>query len=194
MQQVSDHVDAVYLQQPPPRPLSPIMLVNLLGDHMFERPLRTVLHPLFVVSFVVLIMLLALRVQVAWIALPLGVVVGMLFFSGSRILRHVWEDVRLLRKGMIIRAHILKLRANHTLAGEINGALLDCAIPMAARRTYVGSIWLADGNEAQRLLRQGRLQVICLPQTPGTWRVIEPIQSDVRYDRVGPSVAIPPDA
>jgi hypothetical protein len=57
----------------------------------------------------------------------------------------------------------------------------------------VGSIWVADGIEAARLARQGRVEVICLPRTPGTWRLIEEIRSDVRYDRVGPMAQIPQD-
>ena len=75
--------------------------------------------------------------------------------------------------------------------GTIDGALLDCAIPVAPRRTYVGSIWLANGAEAQRLKHQGRVEVICLPRTPGTWRVIEDVKSDIRYDRMGAIQQIP---
>ena len=77
--------------------------------------------------------------------------------------------------------------------GEIDGALLACAIPVKPARTYVGSIWLADGHEALRLMHQGQLDVICLPRAPGTWRVIEPVQSQIRYDRVGPIPDIPRD-
>jgi len=85
------------------------------------------------------------------------------------------------------------MRPHRNVLGEIDGALLDCAIVVAPRRTYVGSIWVADGIEAARLARQGRVEVICLPRTPGTWRLIEEIRSDVRYDRVGPMAQIPQD-
>jgi len=30
-----------------------------------------------------------------------------------------------------------------------------------------------------------------LPRTPGTWRVIEPVRAEIRYDRQGPMQAIP---
>ncbi len=102
-----------------------------------------------------------------------------------------WDDLLLLRKGLRLRAHVLRMRPHRNVMGEIDGALLDCAIVVAPRRTYVGSIWIADGIEAARLARQGRVEVICLPRTPGTWRLIEEIRSDVRYDRVGPMTQIP---
>jgi len=80
---------------------------------------------------------------------------------------------------------VLRLRPHRSTSGAIDGAMLDCAIPIAPRRTYVGSIWLSNGAEAARLARQGRVEVICLPRTPGTWRVIEEVKSDIRYDRMG---------
>jgi hypothetical protein len=117
-----------------------------------------------------------------------------------RLLMNVWitwrrarEDLALLREGLTIRAHVLGLRPYRTTLGAIDGALLDCAIPVAPRRTYVGSIWLSDGNEALRLARQGRIEVLCLPRTPGTWRVIESVKTDIRYDRRGPTQEIPPE-
>jgi hypothetical protein len=68
---------------------------------------------------------------------------------------------------------------------------LDCAIVVVPRRTYVGSIWFADGLEAARLSNRGRVEVICLPHAPGTWRLIEDVKSDVRYERIGPAQSIP---
>jgi hypothetical protein len=35
--------------------------------------------------------------------------------------------------------------------------------------------------------------VICLPRAPGTWRVVEDLHSEVRYDRSGPIVHVPED-
>jgi hypothetical protein len=77
------------------------------------------------------------------------------------------------------------MRPHRSLNGEIDGVLLDCALPVALRRTYVGSIWLSDPNEALRLAHQGRVEVVCLPRTPGTWRVAEEVRCDVRYERTG---------
>ena len=99
--------------------------------------------------------------------------------------------LRLLRDGLTIRAHVMRLRPHRTMTGEINGALLDCVIPVAPRRTYMGSIWLSEGAEALRLSRQGRVQVLCLPRAPGTWRVIEEVKASIRYDRMGPMQQIP---
>lgn len=193
MEQINEHVDASYLQQATPRPLTLDVLLNICGSRLLERPLQTFLHPLFVVSIAALLVLVALRLPRIYLVLPLVLVTGMLVLAGYRVARQAWADLRLLRHGLLLRAHIMKLRPNRTLAGEIEGALLDCAIAVAPRRTYIGSVWIADGNEALRLSRLGRLQVICLPRTPGTWRVVDPIRSEVRYDRVGPTVTIPTD-
>ena len=40
MQRVTEQVDTAYLQQSPPRRLSPAVIANLLSDHIFERPLK----------------------------------------------------------------------------------------------------------------------------------------------------------
>ena len=193
MQRVTEQVDAAYLQQPPPRPLSPAVIVNLLSDHIFERPLKAFLDPLVVASIIVLLILFALRASTAIRLVPVLIIVFRLAIDARQIWRHVNDDLALLRNGLTIRAHVLGLRPYRTTLGTIDGALLDCAIPVAPRRTYVGSIWLADGAEALRLERQGRLEVICLPRTPGTWRVIEDVRSDIRYDRMGPIQQIPRD-
>ncbi|MBC8160562.1 MAG: hypothetical protein H7Z42_05010 [Roseiflexaceae bacterium] len=193
MQQVRDYVDDDFLQQSTPRPLTLEIALGVLGEHLLARPTQTVLHPLFVLSLAAIFALLLFRAPSFLLALPLGLVTGMLIIGAYRVWLRAWEDIRLLRDGLVVRAHILKLRPNRTLAGDIDGALIDCAIALTPRRTYVGSIWLVDGHEALRLLRQGRLAVLCLPRTPGTWRVLDPIASEVRYERVGPPVAIPQD-
>jgi len=119
------------------------------------------------------------------------VIVGRTGRGAWQVWRRARDDLSLLRDGLTLRAHVLRMRPHRDTTGEIDGALLDCAIPVAQRRTYVGSIWLSDGIEAARLARQGRVAVICLPRTPGTWRVIEEIKADVRYERVGPMQALP---
>ena len=193
MQRVTEHVDTAYLQQPPPRRLSPTVIVNLLSDHVFERPLKTFLDPLVIASIVALLILFALRASTAIRLVPVLIIVIRLLIDARQIWWHVSEDLALLRNGLTIRAHVLGLRPYRTTMGAIDGALLDCAIPVAPRRTYVGSIWLANGAEALRLERQGRVEVICLPRTPATWRVIEDVKSDIRYDRMGPVQQIPRD-
>jgi len=191
MQRVTEQVDAAYLQQPPPRPLTPAVIVNLLSDHVFERPLKAFLDPLIIASIITLLILFALRASTAIRLAPVLIIVIKLLIDAWQLWRHVSDDLALLRNGLTIRAHVLGLRPHRTTMGSIDGALLDCAIPVAPRRTYVGSIWLANGAEALRLERQGRIEVICLPRTPGTWRVIEEVKSDIRYDRMGPIQQIP---
>jgi hypothetical protein len=191
MQRVTEQVDATYLQQSPPRPLSPAVMVNLLSDHIFERPLKAFFDPLIIAGIITLLVLFALRASSAIRLAPVLLIVIRLLISARYLWRHVSDDLALLRNGLTVRAHVLGLRPHRTTMGAIDGALLDCAIPVAPRRTYVGSIWLANGAEALRLKRQGRVEVICLPRTPGTWRVIEDVKSDIRYDRMGSIQQIP---
>jgi hypothetical protein len=191
MQRVTEQVDAAYLQQPPPRSLSPGMIANLLSDHIFERPLKAFLDPVIIAAVIALVVLFALRASTAIRLVPVLLIIIRLLISVGYLWRHVHDDLALLRNGLTVRAHVLGLRPHRTTMGTINGALLDCAIPVAPRRTYVGSIWLANGTEAQRLKHQGRVEVICLPRTPGTWRVIEDVKSDIRYDRMGSTQPLP---
>ncbi len=191
MQRVTEQVDAAYLQQSPPRKLSPAVMANLFSDHVFERPLKAYLDPLIIAGIITLLVLFALRASTAIRLVPVLIIVIRLLISARHLWRNVRDDLALLRNGLTVRAHVLGLRAHRTTMGVIDGALLDCAIPVAPRRTYVGSIWLANGAEALRLKRQGRIEVICLPRTPGTWRVIEDVKSDIRYDRMGVIQQIP---
>ena len=191
MQRVTEQVDATYLQQAPPRPLAPAVIANLLSDHVFERPLKAFLDPVIIAAVIALVILFALRASSAIRLVPVLLIVFRLLISARDIWQRVRDDLALLRNGLMVRAHVLGLRPHRTTMGAINGALLDCAIPVAPRRTYVGSIWLASGAEALRLKQQGRVEVICLPRTPGTWRVIEDVKSDIRYDRVGAIQTIP---
>ncbi len=193
MQRVSDQVDAAYLEQVPPRPLPVVALFSLLIEHLLERPFRALLNPAFIIGVGSLVSLYVLRAPRLLLAVPIGVLAGWMALSAYRVWTRAWQDMTLLRQGSIVQAHVLKLRPHRTLAGEIDGALLDCAIPVAPRRTYIGSVWLADGHEALRLSTQGRIQVLCLPSTPGTWRVIEAVRSELRYERMGAPPEIPPD-
>lgn len=193
MQRVTDQVDARYLEQVPPRALPHVVLLNLLGDHIFERPISAFLDPVLIIAFLALIVLMSLRAPSAFWLAPLLVIVARAGLGARRIWRRAWDDLRLLRDGLTLRAHVLRMRPHRNIAGEISGALIDCAIPVAPRRTYIGSVWLADGSEALRLVRQGRITVICLPRTPGTWRIIDPVTSEVRYERMGPMQHVPMD-
>jgi hypothetical protein len=194
VQRFTDQVDPGYLEQAPPRPLRPVVVLNLLGDRVFERPISAFLDPLLIIGLLALILLTALRVHVLLWLVALLVVAVRLSWGAWQVWRRAWDDLRLLREGLIVRAHVLRMRPHRDTTGEIDGALLDCAIPVARRRTYVGSVWLSDGIEAARLARQGRVEVLCLPRTPGTWRVIEEIKADVRYEHTGPTVQLPQEA
>jgi hypothetical protein len=194
VQRVTDQVDADYLEQEPPRPIRPVVVLNLLGDHIFERPASAFLDPLLIVGVVTLLGMIALRAnRLLWLAALLLILVR-LGAGAYHVWRRAWDDLQLLRKGLKLRAHVLRMRPHRSTIGEIDGALLDCAIVVAPRRTYIGSIWIADGLEAARLASQGRVEVICLPRTPGTWRLIEEVNSDVRYEHVGPMQSIPQEA
>jgi hypothetical protein len=155
MQRVTDQVDSAYLERIPPRPFQSAVMLNLINDHLFERLSKTLLDPLLIISVIVLVGLVALRASPLLRVVPVVLIVARLVVAGRQVWRQVSDDMALLRSGLTIRAHVLKLRPHRTTTGEIDGALLDCAIPVAPRRTYVGSIWLADGTEALRLARQG---------------------------------------
>jgi hypothetical protein len=169
-----------------------VVVLNLLGDTIFERPALAFFDPLLLVGLISLIGMIAVRAErTLWLA-PLLLVLVRIGVGAYRVGRRTWDDMLLLRKGLKLRAHVLRMRPHRNTLGEINGALLDCAIVAAPRRTYVGSVWVADGLEAARLAKRGRVEVICLPRAPGTWRLIEDIKSDVRYERMGPAQSIPP--
>ena len=61
MQRVTEQVDAAYLQQSPPRPLSPAVMANLLSDHVFEHPLKAFFDPLIIAGIITLLVLFALH-------------------------------------------------------------------------------------------------------------------------------------
>jgi hypothetical protein len=193
MQRVTERVSAEYLEQTPVRPVPYQAVLDIVDDYLFERPQSTFLDPWLIISLLALVVLFFAHLRAPLYLVPLAVILVRLGMGGARLWRRVGDDIALLRKGLIVRAHVLALRPHRAITGEIDGALIDCAIPVAPRRTYVGSLWLADGNEALQLSRQGRLEVICLPRTPGTWRLVEPVRSEVRYERMGPVVALPPD-
>jgi hypothetical protein len=193
VQRVTDQVESRYLEQAPPRSLPHVVILNLLGDYIFERPLSAFLDPLLICAILALIGLITLHANTLLWFVPLLVIMVRTALGARRVWRRAWDDLMLLRNGLALRAHVLRMRPHRNIAGEINGALLDCAIPVAPRRTYVGSVWLADGSEAQRLVRQGRITVICLPRTPGTWRIIEAVASEVRYERMGALQQVPLD-
>ncbi|MFO7170920.1 MAG: hypothetical protein DIU80_023065 [Chloroflexota bacterium] len=191
MARVTELVDAAYLSREPPRPFPTAALPDLIGATLLERPLRALLDPLLLVSVGLVLLLVAARAHWLLLAPPLALGAWRVFAAASRVWRQLRDELALLRYGQIVRAHVLRLRPHRTLLGEIDGALLYCAIPVAPRRTYVGRVWLSDGTEALRLARAGRVKVICLPRTPGTWRIIEDLQSEVRYDHREPSPPLP---
>ncbi|HWQ15596.1 MAG TPA: hypothetical protein VNL77_22535 [Roseiflexaceae bacterium] len=187
MTRVTDRVDAAYLAQAPPRPFPAAVLPELLGDYVLGRPLRALLDPPLLVCLALLLLLAGARAHWLLWAPPLLVALWRLGRAGMRVVGRVRDELALLRHGRTVRAHVLRLRPSRTLLGEIDGALLYCAIPVAPRRTYVGAVWLSDGTEALELARAGRVTVICLPRAPGTWRIVEPLRSEVRYDYKHPA-------
>lgn len=191
MQPVIEQVDSAYLKKSPPRPIPLQLILNVFSDHIFAQPLRAFLSPWVVAGIVALLILFALRASPALRLLPVLLIVGRLAYEFRRIWRLARDDLALLQEGQTLRAHVLRMRPHRSTTGEIDGALLDCAIPITPRRTHVGSIWLADGAEATRLAHQGRVEVLCLPRTPGTWRVTEEIASEIRYERMGAAQTIP---
>jgi hypothetical protein len=191
MQHVTERVSASYLELPAPRPFPSDALVDLLIDHLLRPAVRKLIDP--VVAPALLTIAAAQLLQASgWVtALALLVIAARLAGGLRRVCGRIQDEVALLQHGLTVRAHVMQLRPYRTTLGEIAGARLDCAIPVAPRRTYIGSVWLSDGAEAVEIARRGRLTVICLPRTPGTWRVVDKLTSTVRYDRTGPIERIP---
>jgi len=175
-------INGPLLKHVPPRPLPPWLIADLIGDQLAERPLRSYIDPLLICGMVaaIALALLSAPIILSWLlALVMGVRLGMIVweFLGRSLI-----DLRLLRYGVLLRAHVLRARPARTMTGTPNGAYLDCVMPFAKGRTSVGSVWLSDSEEAERLAEQGRVQVICLPRAPGTWRLLEGKCAEFRYD------------
>lgn len=190
MQHVIDHVDAAYLEQSPPRALPPSAVFSLTRSHMLRRR-YAILDPRIILGVALFVALWLLGAPAFVLLVPVLIMLWQVGRGVYWLTRHVRDDVALLRKGQIITAEVQKLRPHRALNGNIEGALIDCVIAVAPRRTYIGSVWLADGQEALRLAQQGRVEVLCLPRAPGTWRIIEKPASAVLYERVGAMAEIP---
>lgn len=189
MTRATEHVDAEYLARVAPRPFPAAALPSLVLACVTERPLRAILDPALLVALGALLLLVALKAGWPLLVLPLLVIATRLWREAARVWARVRDELALLRYGRIMQAHVLKLRPHRDALGEIDGALLYCAIVVAPRRTYIGSAWLADGTEALRLARAGRVRVLCLPRAPGTWRIVDELQGEVRYDLKGPAAS-----
>jgi len=178
---IVNQVDSALLQQRPPRPLPPLLLLNLLGEYLIEVPLKTYIDSVVIGSLVGAIALALLHVgPLLWILLGL-ILLTHLATAAWKLGKQIREDMVLLKYGIVVRAHVLHLRPQYNEQGQPAGALLDCAIPTRRRRTSVGSVWLANTNEATRLAKQGRVRVICLVRAPGTWRLMESTGPEFRY-------------
>jgi hypothetical protein len=193
VQRVNERVSPDYLELEPPRPFPSDALPDLAIDHLVRPALRQLLNPLTGIAMVVLVLVVIF--QPRWyLLLPIILLIGVRAWPGTlRVIQQMSDEISLLRYGLIVRAHVLRIRPHRTILGEIDGAHLDCAIAVAPRRTYIGSVWLSDGAEAVQIARNGRVLVLCLPRTPGSWRVVEALQSDIQYDRMGPMQPIPTD-
>lgn len=176
MRRITERVTDDYLALAPTRPMPYHALPEMISDYLFERPLRAFLDPLLMIGLMIVVLLGVLNAHWALLLIAAAFVLTRLWSHVQRLWRRVADDLNLLRCGVLVNAYILKLRPHRTTTGEINGALLDCALPLGPRQSYIGSIWVSDGNEALRLSRQGRIAVICLPQPPGTWRIVEPVE------------------
>src|SRR5690242_7840637 len=126
MQRVTDQIDRSYLEQTPPRPVSLGMMLNLLSDRIFERPLRSWLSPVLLTGVIVLVVLFALRTSPLLRLLPLALIVGGMASQARQIWRQTRDDMALLSNGLTVRAHVLGQRPYRATSGAQEGALLDC--------------------------------------------------------------------
>jgi hypothetical protein len=193
MQPIIERVNPAYFDLATPRPFPYEALPNLVIDHLLRPAARRLLAPVIVIGIVLIVVAQALRLPWYVGALAYVLVASQLLRGIERAVQRMRDELALMRYGLAVSAHVLRLRPYRTVLGELDGARLECAIAVAPRRTYIGSIWLSDGAEAVEIMAAGRLRVICLPRTPGAWRVIDPLRSEIRYDRFGPIQKIPDD-
>jgi hypothetical protein len=167
------------LEQPPPRRLPALFVLNLIGEYLLERPLRSYLDPWVLSGLGGLIIFAFLGGPTLGYVILLMLIAARLLGPGLRLFHSVREDYRLLRDGLLVNAHVLGVRLDRASG---SGAYLDCAIPLTERRTSVGSVWMPDAAEAQRLATAGRVAVICMAYAPGIWRLREHDSPQFRYE------------
>jgi hypothetical protein len=187
MQNIVEQTDTNYIDQPPPRPMPYAALFDSINDHLFSQGIRPFLDPLTVVGTLALV--IGMMVSFSnWILFPIALLVITRVGIGlSWLYERVWAEIVLLRYGIQSHAQLTRLRPHRGLHGDIDGVLLDYSIAVTPRRTYIGSFWVANSTEALRMMRQGHIRVLCLPTAPAYWRINEPIDSEIRYDRMAPS-------
>ncbi len=193
MLRLSERVPPNYFAHVTPRPFPYDVLPDMLSNHVIRPALRGLLNPQVVIAIAVLLIFSIINAPWLLNIFPLVLIVWHLFRGLIHVHRRVRAEVSLLRNGLTVRAHVLRLRPHRTILGDIDGACLDCALAVASRRTYIGSIWLSDGAEAAQISKRGYLYVICLLQAPGSWRVIEQLDSEILYEHMGPIQKIPTD-
>lgn len=185
MPDVLDLVETSTLDNAPPRRLPIFFVPNLIGEYLIERPLRSYFDPYLLVGLVAAVVMAMLRVDpLLWLLL-----LALLLLRAGRTIWRIYRDVRedylLLRYGLVVNAHVMGVRTSRDASGDLSGAYVDCAIPLTPRRTSVGTVWMPDAAEAARLGRVGRLLVIALPTSPGTWRLRDGDGPHLRYEPAG---------
>lgn len=178
---VTDYVDRSLLEADVPRHIPFAVSSTIFRKYIAQNLTSTVLDPMLIICLVAGVAIALLQAHwLLWFALIciFGYRLTMICW---RAWKHVREGFQLLQHGRVVRAHILKVRPYQDPQSQTPGAYLDCAIPAAKRRTSIGSVWLPNPQEAQRLKQQGHVQVICLAQAPGTWLLLEASSPDVRY-------------
>lgn len=184
---IVDLVSPTLLQSEPPRRLPLLLLPNLIGEYLIETPLATYINPVLIGGIVGALAMAILDVGPLLWRLLLIILTIHLGVATWRLGRCIWDDLALIKYGVLVRARILRVRSYRDACGNLAGAYLDCAIPIGQRRISVGSVWLANAHEALRLKRQERVQVICLTCPPGTWRLLEGSSTELRYEALNES-------
>lgn len=188
---IIDQVEPALLEQEPPRTLPVLLLPNLLGEYLILTPLKAYFDPLLISGVAAAVAMALLQVSpLLWVVWG-GVLATHLGVTFWKLGRRVREDMALIKYGIIVRAHILRVRTQRDISGNVVGACLDCVIPVGRQRISIGSVWLSDEVEAARLEKCGRVQVICLPRKPGTWRLLEVRSPRLRYEPFSETPPIP---
>lgn len=158
----------------PPRSIPLRVLLDMVRSHPDTQPFSTAFDPMLIAGLIAGLSLACLRIPPLVLALPFGLAFSRLGWHILRVEEHTRKQYALLKYGKVAHATVIGIRpAHHPQHNGRDGVYLDCLVVAEQRRLAAGSVWFATYDEAERLMEQGHVQVLCLTHSPGTWYLLE---------------------
>jgi hypothetical protein len=110
MQPITERVSHDYFDQPSPRPFPYEALPNLIVDHLIRPGLRRLLAPLIVVGLLIVVGAELLHAPWYVSAVAYLLVATQLLRGIHHALRRMQDEIALMRYGLAVRAHVLRMR------------------------------------------------------------------------------------